>query len=54
MYIGRMFLRKISINKDGKRHNYWAFVESVRNERGPWHRVVLYLGDMDEAGRLAI
>jgi transposase len=49
-----MFLRKISINKDGKRHNYWALVESVRTERGPRHRVLSYLGDMDEAGRLGI
>ena len=54
LYIGRMFLRKISINKDGKRHNYWALVESVRTERGPRQRVLSYLGDMDEAGRLGI
>lgn len=49
-----MFLKKISIDKDGKRHNYWALVESIRTERGPRHRVVSYLGDMDEAGRLGI
>lgn len=49
-----MFLRKISISKDGKRHDYWALVESVRTERGPRQRVVSYLGDMDEAGRLGI
>jgi transposase len=49
-----MFLRKISINKDGKRHDYWALVESVRTERGPRHRVVSYLGDMDEVGRLEV
>lgn len=49
-----MFLRKISINKNGKRHDYWALLESVRTERGPRHRVVSYLGDMDEAGRLGI
>ncbi len=44
-----MFLKKISVNKDGKHHDYWALVESVRTERGPRHRVVPYLGDMDEA-----
>ncbi|MFH0991517.1 MAG: IS1634 family transposase [bacterium] len=49
-----MFLRKFSIDKDGKRHDYWALVESVRTERGPRQRVVSYLGDMDEAGRLGI
>ena len=49
-----MFLRKISIKKENKRHDYWALVESVRTERGPRHRVVSYLGDMDEAGRLGV
>jgi len=54
LYIGRMFLRKISVRKNSKRHDYWALVESVRTERGPRHRIVSYLGDMDEAGRLGI
>ena len=49
-----MFLKKISIDKDGKDYRYWALVESVRTERGPRHRIVSYLGDMDEAGRLDI
>ncbi|MBI5571838.1 MAG: IS1634 family transposase [Desulfomonile tiedjei] len=49
-----MFLRKISVRKNGKRHHYWALVESVRTERGPRHRVVSYLGDIDEAGRLGV
>ena len=49
-----MFLRKISAGKDGKQHDYWALVESVRTERGPRQRVVSYLGDMDEAGRLGV
>ncbi len=49
-----MFLRKVSIDKDGKRHDYWALVESVRTERGPRQRIVSYLGDMDEAGRLGV
>jgi hypothetical protein len=54
LYIGGMFLRKISIKKNGKRHDYWALVESVRTARGPRHRVVSYLGDVDEAGRLEV
>ncbi len=49
-----MFLRKISTDKDGKRHEYWALVESVRTERGPRQRIVSYLGDMDEGGRLGV
>ena len=49
-----MFLRKITIDKDGKQHNYWALVESVRTERGPRQRIVSYLGDMDEGGRLGV
>lgn len=49
-----MFLRKISVDNHGKRHNYWALVESVRTARGPRQRVVSYLGDMDEAGRLEV
>jgi len=49
-----MFLKKISVTQDGKPHNYWALVESIRTERGPRHRVVSYLGDMDEAGRLGV
>ncbi|MFZ1976864.1 MAG: IS1634 family transposase, partial [Bacteroidota bacterium] len=49
-----MFLRKFSTDKDGKRLDYWALVESVRTERGPRQRIVSYLGDMDEGGRLGI
>jgi transposase len=49
-----MFLRKISVKKNSKRHDYWALVESVRTERGLRHRIVSYLGDMDEAGRLGV
>jgi transposase len=49
-----MFLRKFSTDKDGKQLDYWALVESVRTERGPRQRIVSYLGDMDEAGRLSI
>lgn len=49
-----MFLRKISVRKSGKQHDYWALIQSVRTERGPRHHVVSYLGDMDEAGRLGV
>ena len=49
-----MYLRKKTIQKDGKLHHYWALVESYRTERGPRQRVVAWLGEMDEAGRLGV
>jgi hypothetical protein len=49
-----MFIRPIYVSKDGKRHAYWALVESYRTERGPRQRIVCYLADMDERGRLGI
>ncbi len=47
MYLCRCYRRK-----NGKRHGYWALVESYRSPRGPRQRVVAYLGEMDAAGRL--
>lgn len=49
-----MYLRRCYRNKDGKRHAYWALVESYRSARGPRQRVVAWLGAMDEQGRLGI
>src|SRR6202051_4367592 len=49
-----MYLRGCYRKKDGKRHGYWALVESYRSSRGPRQRVVAYLGEMDAAGRLGI
>src|SRR2546426_5707761 len=49
-----MYLRRCYRSKDGKRHGYWALVESHRSSRGPRQRVVAYLGEMDAAGRLGI
>jgi hypothetical protein len=40
--------------KDGKQHHYWALVESYRTERGPRQRVVAWLGEMDESGRMGV
>lgn len=42
-----MFLKRISIRKNGKRHTYWALVKSVRTARGPRHQVVSYLGELE-------
>ncbi|REJ95278.1 MAG: IS1634 family transposase [Planctomycetota bacterium] len=49
-----MFLRPHFRTVDGKRHAYWALVESVRTERGPRQRVVAYLGDIEEAQRRGV
>lgn len=49
-----MYIRKTTIYKDGKTHHYWALVESYRTERGPRQRVVTWLGEMDEAGRVGV
>lgn len=49
-----MFLKPCYRSKNGKRHAYWALVESYRTARGPRHRVVAYLGDMGEARRRGV
>ena len=43
-----MFLRKYQRTKGGKRHTYFALVESRRTERGPRQRVVAQLGELTE------
>lgn len=42
-----MFLKRIDVAKGEKHHAYWALVESVRTAKGPRHRTVAYLGDLD-------
>jgi transposase len=49
-----MFIRQCYRKKNGKRHAYWALVESYRTARGPRQRIVSYLGEMDARGRLGI
>lgn len=49
-----MYLRKCNRIKDGKTHSYWALVESYRTERGPRQRIVSWLGELDESGRLGV
>ena len=52
--IGVMYVRRCYRAKDGKRHAYWALVESYRTARGPRQRVVAYLGELDERGRVGV
>jgi hypothetical protein len=49
-----MFIRPITVKKNGKRHAYWALVESYRSRRGPRQRVVSYLGQADEPLRRGV
>jgi transposase len=49
-----MFLRPCYRKKNGKRHAYWALVESYRTARGPRQRVVAYLGQIDKPKQLGI
>lgn len=49
-----MFIRPCYREKDGKRHAYWALVESYRTARGPRQRVVAYLGELTERKRRGV
>ena len=49
-----MYVRRCYRQKNGKRHAYWALVESYRTARGPRQRVVAYLGELDEHGRVGV
>jgi transposase len=55
-YNAGMFLRPCYRTKNGKRHAYWALMESYRTARGPRQRVVAYLGpgQLDQRGRLGV
>jgi transposase len=53
-YNAGMFLRPCYRVKNGKRHAYWALIESYRTARGPRQRVVAYLGQLDARGRLGV
>ena len=46
-----MFIRPCIRNKNGKRHAYWALVESVRTASGPRQRTIAYIGSADEETR---
>ncbi len=42
-----MFLKTHAREKDGKQHRYYSLVESVRTSRGPQHRTLAYLGELN-------
>jgi hypothetical protein len=49
-----MFIRPITVKKNGKRHGYWALVESYRTIHGPRQRIISYLGQADASLRHGI
>lgn len=49
-----MFIRPCYKQKNGKRHAYWALVESYRTDRGPRQRIISYLGQLKEEERLGV
>jgi transposase len=49
-----MFIRPITVKKNGKRHAYLALVEAYRTGRGPRQRVVSYLGQADASLRRGV
>ena len=42
-----MFLRRYVRTKAGKKHTYFALVESVRTDTGPRQHIVAYLGELN-------
>jgi len=42
-----MFLKAHARRKDGKEHRYFSLVESIRTSRGPQHRTLAYLGELN-------
>lgn len=48
-----MFLKAHRRCKDGKQHRYYSLVESVRTARGPQHRTLAYLGELNASSESA-
>ena len=48
-----MFLKVHHRTKDGKDHRYYSLVESVRTSRGPQHRTLAYLGELNGSAESA-
>jgi len=46
-----MYLRRTTVNKDGKTHSYWRLVRSVRRGRKVVQETVAHLGELDAQGR---
>jgi transposase len=44
-----MFLRNHKRFKDGKDHSYWSLLETERTDKGPRHRLLCYLGELNNS-----
>jgi len=49
--IAQMYLRHMTVNKNGKTHSYWRLVRSVRRGRKVVQETVAHLGELDAQGR---
>ncbi|MFH1194479.1 MAG: hypothetical protein V1720_02125 [bacterium] len=50
-----MYLRRINHRQiNGRNRSYWVLIESYRTESGPRQRIVSYLGEIYDTGRLGI
>ena len=49
MHPGAVFLKAHPRRKSGKQHCYFSLVESVRTSRGPQHRTLAYLGELNSS-----
>jgi len=48
-----VFIKAHTRTKDGKSHCYYSLVESVRTARGPQHRTLAYLGELNASAEAA-
>jgi transposase len=46
-----LFLRSHRREKDGKDHQYWSLVETVRTPNGPRQRTLCYLGELNSSAQ---
>src|SRR6202171_5804973 len=46
-----MVLRSNHRDKDGKDHNYWSLVETVRTTNGPRQKTLCYLGELNSSAQ---
>ena len=52
--IAPVFVKEHARQKDGKRHRYFSLVESIRTARGPQHRTLAYLGELNAAAEATV
>jgi transposase len=53
VHSGAVFLKAHTKRRSGKQHCYFSLVESVRTSRGPQHRTLAYLGELNASTEAA-